>query len=237
MKPNDHFDNNRSPMKKLLLFVFVFILAGCSYTGKIKPDFYKIDTQSNKKIPLRATLVQSESLKAQKIYYADSGYTFDIALQPALTSALHAALSSIFEKVEISSGAYVNEGTDIVIIPEYSTKLVRRNLWTGDRILETTFNLAIKDPKALEDILVHKNTQLLYYTPSGTQIFLDVLTGASLFILSPITVPLSVQVIGTNIEKLTEQDIKVHVDAACSKIGSDMAIVKLARQTEKPLEP
>lgn len=223
-------------MKKLLSILFVFILAGCSYTGKIKPDFYKTDTQS-KKIPLRVALVQPESLKAQKIYYADSGYTFDIALQPALTNALHAALSSIFKKVEISNGAYVNEGIDLVMIPEYSTKLVRRNLWTGDRIHETTFILSIKHPKTLEDILVHKNTQQLYYTPSGTQTFLGVLTGASLFILSPITIPLIVQDIGIDIEKLTEQDIKVHVDAACSKIGSDIAIIKLARQTEMPLEP
>lgn len=220
-------------MKKLFLLFFIVLLAGCSYTGAIKSDFYKIDVQGNTKIPLTVALVQSESLKTQKIYYADSGYTFDIALQPALTNSLHAALSSIFEKVEIASGAYVNEGIDIVVIPEYNTKLVRRNLWTGDRLLETTLTLSVKNPKTLEDVLIHKNIQQLYYTPSFAQQFLGVLTGASLFILSPITLPLSAQDAGMNIEKLTEQDIRAHVNAACSKIGSDVVIIKLAKPDDK----
>lgn len=214
-------------MKKLLLFVFVFILVGCSYTGAIKPDFYSIDTQNNTKLPLSIALIQSESLKKQIIYYADSGGSFEVALQPGPTSALNTALSSVFSKVEITNEAFANGGVDIVILPGYAVKLIRRSFWSGDRILDTTFTLSLRNPRTLEDLATFTNSQRIHYTPSGTQRVLAVLTGASLFILSPATIPLITYEAGYQIEKLLENDLRAHVNAVLDKVGSDPAIIKL----------
>src|SRR5207245_757399 len=58
---------------------------------------------------------------------------------------------------------------------------------------------------------------------------LSVLTGASLFLLSPFTIPLTTVAVGTEAERLVENTIKTSVAAVSEKLLTDPRVLALAR--------
>lgn len=210
-----------------IFLLFVMLLSGCAYNGAIKPDFYNVDVTTHK-IPLNVVLVQSDSIKTNMAGTNSAGYSVNIATHPGLINSVKTSFDSFFQNVKIVDVASGNVGANIVVLIEYDQKLVARNLWNGDHAFKTTMTLLLKDPITLETIETYIDEQMLRYTPSTTETIIDVITGASLFLLSPITIPMRTYALGKQNERLTEEDISKHIGILGAKISSDSKIIRLA---------
>jgi len=212
-----------------IFLLFAMLLSGCAYNGAIKPDFYNVDEPTHK-IPLNIVLVQSDSIKTNKIGANSAGYSVNITTHPGLINSVKTSFDSFFQNVKIVDVASGNVGANIVVLIEYDHKLVARNLWNGDHAFKTTMTLLLKDPITLETIETYTDEQMLRYTPSTTETIIDVITGASLYLLSPITIPMRTDALGKHIERLTEDDISQHIGILGAKISSDSKIIRLVNR-------
>ena len=219
----------RRGMKKLLLFSIILILNGCVYNGALEQKFYNT-TQRDAKLPLSVNLVESKSLKTQKVSYAHMGgnpSTYNITLQPALTEAIKTALASVFIQVGVVEQTRSKDKVDILAIPEYHVKLLYRSGWTGVVVFETNFTLMLKEPHTLEEVATFTNSQRVVRTPGAVTHIMMVFTGLSFYILSPITLTIDSQVVGEHYVELFEDDIKDHLNIIIGRIESDPRIRKM----------
>ncbi len=222
-------------MRKLFFLMAAFLFfSGCAYNGAIKADFYAInETNTFTRLPLDVALVQPGSFKTRTFYDELNGFSVNIAMNPGLVNALQTTLASIFEKVRIVDSVATTRDADIIIIPEYEIRAVSKDHLSGNINYESRMVLTFKDPQSGQGAQ-YKQTSMIHFSPPPQAHAASFITGLSLFILSPVTIPWETQQIGKHAEGLLEKDIRGLMSAMADEIKSDGRLINFAvRLNEK----
>lgn len=201
-------------MKKLsfLTVVILIFLTGCSYTGYLNKGFHETSNQITNKIYLSAALLNTQELQDLRFQEYTGGYTYTFYINPAFNEELAKELENVFSHIQILSTSRELEKFNIQIVPSISYEYVDGTAWRAQYRYRLTLNVIVKDIKFDSTIESFKDVQDVILSPSASISFLSILTGASLLILSPITIPISTQISGDNavnsIEKSLSRSIK-----------------------------
>jgi len=195
-------------MKRIVAGALILLfVTGCSYTGSFERGFHLPDTPLTSKINLSVALINTPEIRDYRFQELIGGRALTFYINPAFNEELAKELQTIFSDVQITEPDRKLGGYDIKIIPALNLKYVDGNAWGGQYKYEITTTLVIWDAKFDTVIDEFQDTQeLIIAHPAGT-IVLGVITGLSLFILSPITIPLQMQITGNHVTKVLENGI------------------------------
>ena len=188
--------------KTYYVIILLFIIGGCSYSMTIEKDRDYID--SNSKIPYSIFYVD-DNFKMKRIWTVSSGnFDFEIDIGETLSKNIYELLKSNFENIDKNQ-------TKISIFKfEPDIKLFN----CGENYCNSKFDLKITD--------LNRNVIIKQYTFNDTidtsggfvSTSMGILTGASLFILSPITIP----VWGLNKKSIIKENLEDYIDDIIYKL-------------------
>lgn len=213
-------------MKRLYLGILagLFFLTGCSYTGYLQKGFHETSKPIANRIDLHAALVNTQELQDLRFQEYTGGRTFTFYVNPAFNEELAKELSGVFSECQILSTPRELDKFNIQVIPTLNLEYIDGSAWNGQYRYKITTIMTIKDPKANNTIDSFKNTQDIIFSPTAGMIFLDILTGLSLFILSPITIPIETQMAGDKAISLIAASISRSIKIVSYEIANSPKI-------------
>lgn len=177
-------------MKLIALFLAGIGSIACHYSGEVVPFEHdgagvgpKIDTV----VAYRAGSARITPLQLQATLSS-----YDIRFGSAVDKAVVDVLREHFREVRL----FPCEGASILFDPSLATPIRLFDAWNGNVGLDVNLTLVAIDLTTGEIGEVFKVGQPMNYSPPGSSTFLGVITGLSLFLLSPITLPLNAKVCG-----------------------------------------
>jgi hypothetical protein len=194
-------------MKRILIPLAAILFYGCSYTGHLEKGFHIQDQPIRNKINLSVALLNTQELKDSRIQEYTGNRTFTFYINPAFNEELVKELRNVFSDVQIIDTAQDLSAFNIQVIPTLSKEYIDGIAWTAQYRYRITTGLTFSDTRLNNIIDEFKYTDDLIVSPSPADTFLGILTGLSLFILSPITIPLQTQVGGENATRILEECI------------------------------
>jgi S1-C subfamily serine protease len=152
---------------------------------------------------------------------------YSIDVNNGLNAAILVMLKDTFEKVITISEISENEKPLFIVKPNFKSKAISRNRSTGD--MDFVAKLFLDFTLYVNNDLVasFSKEELIHYENPDSVTLLNILTGASLYLLSPITIPAIAQVAGEHGVDLAEgklstmlNEIKTDVKAEKKKLVS-----------------
>lgn len=193
----------------LLALLACFALSACA--SQVDQDIgYRPSASSAGKRPVHIAIVSDPTLEAQKM-----------KLNPGLSSALQAGLSRSFDPVIVIDGANPPSDVDLIATPS-----VQVSAPTGGNIL---MSVSFAEPNSRQAVAVieysakYDETELK--SISGEVNAMAFLTGFSLLILSPITVPVMVSDSNTATLKDLDHNLVLSVEAVSDRAAQDPALL------------
>ena len=193
-------------MKKIeyLSIILLFFVFGCSYNGNLDSGFHKPDKRLTGKIDLSAALVNTQELKDYRVQEHTGGFTYTFNFNPAYNEELVKEFREVFSNVQVIETPRELDKFNHQIVPALSFRYIDGSAWGGQYRYQFITTLFIKDTRSPAILDEFKDTQDIIITPSAEAMVLSAFTGLSLFLLSPITIPLSTQVNGNNVARNLE---------------------------------
>jgi S1-C subfamily serine protease len=192
----------------LLLTTVTVLVGGCTYSGNLEESFYTPATHDHMdggKIPLSIAVVNTAALKNASFKAEAGGHGVDIPVGEPIVNALRSELSGIFTKSAIVDEAKSSD-YDLYVHPEIKWIETHR---TASAVLTyaVIFQATIRSEK--EDFTVSKYTteKKVVYSPPGVAVGAQTLMFTSLFLLAPLTVPVTTQSVGDRAKELISRTI------------------------------
>ncbi len=215
----------------------LFVLAACHYSGSVKPFGYEGAAVGEKIDGVVA--YQSGSAKIQPVRVNAPFSNYDIRLDEAIDKAFLDLLTNRFREVRPVAG----EGVTIRFEPSFIPTMRYMDM-NGNVSIDLDLRLVAVDMTTGEVSEVFAVKEPMSYSPPTSSTFLGVLTGLSLFILSPITMPLNAQVCGSKaVEDLQRalRSMVVTIDADMGArrprlVGMALGGPNLLREGTRPQE-
>lgn len=201
----------------LLALAACLLVSGCTYTGAVRDDFYTMTPREGAKINLTVGIADSLKNKKQAFIFGGGDHSVDIKLG-AIAKGLQSELSTIFEKVILTDGANCSS-CDLNVTYDFIWKNTFSNTMNGTFSFDTALKVNFADAKKTT-ILDLTSTDTTLYTTPGSAHALAFITGFTLFVLSPITIPATTNVVGEHAEHLLEETLKKQI----SQIGDKVAL-------------
>ncbi|HPJ96155.1 MAG TPA: hypothetical protein PK022_02520 [Syntrophales bacterium] len=212
-------------MKKIcFLIVIVVSLSACSYTGYLEKDFHNVGKPLEKKINLSAAILNTQELRDFRVQEYTGGRDFTFYFNPAFSNALVKELKNIFLDAALVDTSADLLRYDIQIVPVINYTYKEGTAWTGQYRYEFTVALSARDAKTAAPVEDFKNTQEVIISPSAANNALGFLTGLSLFLLSPITMPAITQEGGNNARRILEENMSRSIKALSFQIANSTKI-------------
>jgi hypothetical protein len=183
---------------RITLIALAGLIGGCTYNGKLDQSFHTPTPRQSLeggRVPLSIAVVHGAALQRSYFVAAANGYAVNIPLGEPLAAALQAELAGIFAK----SGIVEDAGKadyDLYVYPEVKWIEVYRDRTIGHLRYKAWFGATIRSGRYKYAVSDFETTRTVDYTPPGEAVGAQVLTGASLFLLAPLTVPLTTQAVG-----------------------------------------
>ena len=221
--------NMRNNSYVLLASLMLLLVTSCAYHGSLKKDFYKSSPFHIGKIPLSVAIDDSGRRITTVQATGGLGDSYHINAKDGLVTATKKALETIFEKVKIlDSGS--NNGINFIVEPSLKVNLVSKSLGSGRQVFVSELCLIFRDPKNGSVVANYCDKRSIEIAPSSSTNALSFLTGFSLFILSPITIPAIAQIEGKHGVSLLEQALAKSIDIVSDDIVRDKKNLMFANQ-------
>jgi tetratricopeptide (TPR) repeat protein len=190
-------------------------LTSCTYNGLLKSDFYKPGPVAQPKIPMTVAVVVDPALKNQTVHYTQfANATF--VLHPAVKDTVKAELGQIFESVSEVDDAAQATNVDAVAF-------IKPNL-------SNDFELTLKAPGS--DVILGQYTDKTAYSvrESNGCMFWAFMTGFTLLLASPITIPAGVACDISSFRSSIEEALDGHLKKIGSLIREDSKLAQVRSQ-------
>ncbi len=177
----------------------ICLIGGCTYSGNIDKSFYQPSSRDDLqggKIPLSAAVVLDEGLRKVNFRATANGYSVDIPLGEPLAQAIEQELGTIFRRSGIVGAPKAGE-YDLYVYPKVGWIETYRNQLNGDLQYLVKLKATVKDIDRQFTVFVFETKKRANYSPPAEAKGAQILTGASLYILAPLTVPLTTQAVGS----------------------------------------
>lgn len=212
------------------IFLLVF-LSGCAYKGALEPGFYNRNSISEKKID--ATLVIDTTAQSIQPVRTTGGMgdTYEIHLSEAFYDGVAESLKGVFKEVKLTTTPS-RDGYDYLVSPTVEVDRFSKDNWTGEQRFKLSVRYDFYRLNQSNPFNTFSDKQKVVVTPSSETQVLSFLTGASLFLLSPITIPAAVQAGGAHGEELLENGLKESLDEISAKVYRARKQFSLAESTQ-----
>jgi S1-C subfamily serine protease len=180
------------------------LLGACTYSGNVDPSFYQAAPRNDLdggKIPLTAAVVRGPQLQKLSFKASANGYAVDIPLGEPLARAIELELGTIFSKSGTVEDAKAG-GYDLYVYPEIKWIETYRNQMNGQLEYLVRFRAALRDVDRQFTLQMFETKTKANYSPPAEAVGAQILTGASLYLLSPLTVPLTTQAVGSEAKEV-----------------------------------
>jgi S1-C subfamily serine protease len=155
-----------------------------------------------------------------------------------LRNALQGALSSISQSVALVDDPSAVQADQLLTTYDADYKELSRNDWSGRLLFRSTLWVRFQDSTSKRLIAEISHAENVEYSPSAATTAASVLTGGSLFLLSPITVPLTTLSIGEEAKRLLERTIGNAAGAVAQSALTDSRLVGWAQAMRRgPTDP
>lgn len=196
----------RADMRKISIYIFLSccILNGCTYQNTI--DIHSGSTQNNlsshiDKSDMNVAIVADyNGLKDLRIFTAIETFEMDIKIGDFILDTAKEELGALFTSVEIIDSLPKSRTHDAYVFVDF--------LWERFRTGLTSYTLDFKTKLTLRDQTLkyifgqYEASRREYYSRSSAVQADAILTGASLGLLAPFTIPHAVNTVGKDTEKL-----------------------------------
>lgn len=215
----------RSPARALMAALLVLVFTGCTYDAELKKDFYKPTPRSGsaaEKRALRVAIVKHEQLKEQRFTETDGFFSVDIKTGASIAETVRREFAALFSEVQVIEDAAGGD-YDLYAYPmlKWRTTYANRNL--GSFRYKTQFTVKFKDRRRIHTVASYKDTRSIAYSPPASAFVTQIIQAASLYILSPITVPITTNAIGTEAEMQLHSMIGKSVKSIGNQVAADDA--------------
>lgn len=193
----------------LMLASLLLTLGGCTYTGEIDDGFHKPSPRTDLrqgKIPLSVAVVNGPDLQATKFAASAGGHGVDIPLAAPLTSAIRLELATIFERAEIVTSAKERKH-DLYVYPGVEWIETYRHTGSGSLRYVARFEATMKSEREQFTVGTFRTEKKVAYAPPAEAVGAQILTGASMYLLAPLTIPATTQAVGAEASALIEKTI------------------------------
>lgn len=198
-------------------------VAGCTYNGKIREQL-PISTATasdDKKIPRNVVIIPNNATYSSQFRIVGAGGTsVNIDLYPGVPNAVQAELAKVFSDVAVVENSKPANG-DIAVGMSVKIRELSRDAWTGTYQFEGDLDLAFKDLTTGTRISSIRESKQAVYTPSGEANAAAFLTGFSLFLLSPFTIPWQTDALGRHAVEVMEDTVQRLVQNLADDVRSD----------------
>jgi hypothetical protein len=217
-----------------ILVAVVILISGCTYTGHLEKGFHTPDSQIRSKVDLSVGLVNTKEIQEYRIQEQTGNRELTFYINPAFNEELTKELSNIFSIAQIVSTPLELSKFDLQVVPKLSYKYIEGTAWTGRYKYELTIALTFVDVKSNSVIEGLSYTSDVLISPPPSATFLSFLTGLSLMILSPITLPLAMQLGGDNAKGIIEETVSRSFGILSWKVANSQKIKDYVKSKKAP---
>lgn len=197
-------------------------LSGCSYEGALRKDLYRQHAEYGQKLPLKVALLADPQIKTQQVVLSmKRGEIARINVYPGLVDATAAELATIFDEVRIIEHPNLATSDDLVAVVRLSV--------AGSYPPPYTSRLGIlfRDELGRQVALYEDSRQIQYNDPDSAELA-AALTVGSLFILSPITLPMAIYAAGAHAQDMLEESLNQSLQSISYNITLDLRLKNFA---------
>jgi len=218
--------------------ILAFALSACTYHGALKPNLY-LPTESTapvpeKKLPTKVAVLKNKALQNHALRVL-ADISAEIRYDDALMNAVATSLGKVFTAVRLIDDPTRADSGEL--LAEYDMQFReewrQRNNWR----FGTLCTIQLKDPSSGLVVTKVRYGDELHYSPPASAWAAAFATGFSLFLLSPITIPLTTMAVGHEAERLVEDAIRTSVSATSAQLVTDPRLIAFvrARDTSEPV--
>ena len=211
-------------MKKLLLFLFLIssALSACSYNGQILIQNDTSPTSLKGKYGMKAAIAIAPHQKNEVVSVPVFWTRVEINSYPNLYHALRERLQRVFSDVEIVDEQDVNvKNYDVLINTKLSLDF-HKQLFAG--VFDESFKTVGYDLKNGQELFRTSSQRSVDYSPPTGALLAGFVTGATLFLASPITIPLANNSIGSYAEETLSGMISKSLDETVDQIMNNRSL-------------
>ena len=183
---------------------------GCTYNAKIQDGALSGSTSYGQRASKAITLIDNRDALLTSTFKV-GGYTGNVDAREAFFSASKSMLSTVYTKVDVAASPKAEN--QLYAIASYDTKLPDPGPVTTLITNEVKLEIFDTSTKKLVNTYTSKNEGR-----AGVNAGLGFLTGFTLFVLSPITVPIITNGFGSEGEKAIENNLKSGLATIRAKI-------------------
>lgn len=222
-------------IRQAFVVLCLLLSCACTYEGALKDDFYApTGRPSTLKFPLGVALIADERMKTQPFEAAGGGYGLVIQLNPAFTKAVKSELESIFERVDLVESVKQVKEQDLIAVLKMDIREITREELSGYHKFEVNMQVTFKEVKSKSLVSVIEKYRRIDYTPPGETFLYAILNGFSLFLLAPITVPLTTEAIGSSAMEILEREATILLLSVGADIREDEQILEFVNKHKRP---
>ncbi|MCG8547129.1 MAG: S1C family serine protease, partial [Alphaproteobacteria bacterium] len=197
------------------------IVAGCTYSGALEQTFHeakpRIDLDGDK-IALSAAVVNGPELQSTKFATFGGFHGVDIPIGDAVAKSVEAELATIFTETTIITDVK-GKTNDVFVYPKIEWTETYRDSYRGVFRYDTKLSLIIKSKDRRYTVAKFVATDEVRYVPPAEALGAQALQGASLMVLSPITIPFTTHAVGQE----AKRKIGGSISKMVRKIGDELA--------------
>lgn len=195
------------------LLACVSVVSGCTYNAKIQESSLSVSAAYGQRAPKAITLIDNRDALLVSTFKV-GGYTGNVDAREAFFNATKSMLGTVYNKVDVSTSPK-NENP-LYAVASYDTKLPDPGPVTTLIANEVRLEMYDSETKRLINTYIAKNEGR-----AGVNFGLGFLTGFTLFVLSPITVPLITNGFGSEGEQAIENNLKSGLATIKAKIATN----------------
>ena len=205
------------------LIGLICLIGGCTYSGNIDKSFYQPshrDELHGGKYPVSVAVVNGPALKNRLFTASAGGHGVEIPLGDPLCGALEAELANLFVRTGIVEDASKGD-YDLYVYPDVEWIEKYRHWNKGILGYRVKFRAHVQDERNRLTVRKFAAERDVVYTPPPEALGARAVMGASLFVLAPITVPITTQAVGQKAKELIGQTIGEFVREFGDTIAND----------------
>jgi len=200
-------------MRVLLTTAMIVIMSGCTYNAKVSESALAVKANHGQKSPKGITLIDNRD-SLQVSTFKVQNYTGNVDARDAFFDATKSMLGTVYSKVDVSMSA--KPENELYAVASYDTKLPDpgpvTTMIVNDVKLEV-YDTATKRP-------IHTFTASKEDRASGSP-GLRMITGLTLFIISPITIPIETHQFGSEGEEIVTKNLKTALAEFRAKLAAN----------------
>jgi len=193
--------------------IVLLAVGGCTYNGTLDESFHKPSLRHDfdrSKIPLKVAVVKGPDLKEMTFAASNGGHGVEIPLGDSLCEAVQSELATIFEKSGIFEDAKGSD-YDLFVYPKVEWIETARDSGSGRLWYIAKFEANVRSETHNYTVSKFAAQRKIAYVPPGEAVGAQILMGASMGLLAPVTVPVTTQAVGARAKELIGQTISLFV--------------------------